>query len=586
MRALFLAAAIALPAFGRAERPLWTAGILSDSHVGRTRESCDLVAKACRLFAEHDVDLFVNCGDIADRHYPEAYPILREISDTAFPRKPAKKIWVYAYHEWIDRLKEPWQAVMADVKRMLGAENDLFETIDFRGFPLIVLPQWWNGTEADRAKVTAMLDDASARHPTGPIFVFDHVPGTGTTENSQTWGNVWRRQLFSRYPRIIHIAGHTHGSLRSELNVWQGEYTTVNATCLHVWEGHSVGQVPPAKRNYGALIMEVYPSRVDFRRFDVRTGREYGTNEVWSVPLPFDPATAPYRRDRASAREPVPQFDAGAKLALAPDAPFSALSVSFPEATSPHGTYLYQVQVLSARGEPLTRCDWFGQFYRAEDERTPTNALSLSAGYFDAGETYQVRVTPCNCFGGRGRPLSASFTAPAARTSSSVTFESADPTKECPFLTELRDGTRLTADADGWYAIGSGNYRLEFPADAWAGAAGERFRFTVDMETEQEGERAWTLVLRNPEPLKNANERVSTPTGSSGRMRYLIEFAQRDASYRYYFLVREGGKGRIRFNHVKIEKLQDRGRAEGDFLTKENTTDESQHSIVPGRLFT
>ena len=38
-------------------------------------------------------------------------------------------------------------------------------------------------------------------------------------------------------------------------------------------------------------------------------------------------------------------------------------------------------------------------------------------------------------------------------------------------------------------------------------------------------------------------------------MRYLIEFAQRDASYRYYFLVREGGKGRIRFNHVKIEKL-------------------------------
>ena len=288
MRALFLAAAIALPAFGRAERPLWTAGILSDSHVGRTRESCDLVAKACRLFAEHDVDLFVNCGDIADRHYPEAYPILREISDTAFPRKPAKKIWVYAYHEWIDRLKEPWQAVMADVKRMLGAENDLFEAIDFKGFPLIVLPQWWNGTEADRAKVTAMLDDASARHPTGPIFVFDHVPGTGTTENSQTWGNGW-----------------------------QGEYTTVNAT-----------------------------------------GR-------------------------------------------------------------PH-------------------------------------------------------ASPC---------------------------------------------------------------------------------------------------------------RSSTPTGSSGRMRYLIEFAQRDASYRYYFLVREGGKGRIRFNHVKIEKLQDRGRAEGGFLTKENTTDESQHSIVPGRLF-
>ncbi len=531
------------------EKPLWTAGIVTDTHVKRTRESCELVKKACDLFAEKGIDIFINCGDIADHYYAEAYPILKELTDAAFPAKPPKKIWVYANHDRIDRQDEPWEKVMMDVKRLLGATNDLYDLIDFNGYPLLVFPQWIDVKRAEK-----MIADVCAdpKYAGKPVFIFDHVPPEDTTDNTVTWGSAARLELYSKFPRIIDVCGHSHGSLRSELNIWQGAFTAVNMGCLQVWGGHAVGGAPASKKNYGAVVMEVFPDRVVFRRFDVRTRKEYGADELWTVPIPFDPATAPYRRDRTAKTEPVPQFPAGAALALKADSPFSAVEMTFPRAEGKHGTYLYMVQVTTPAGEPLTRNDMFGQFYLPEEERTATVALKLSAGYFDAGQKYRIRITPCNCFGKGGKPLEAEFDAPAAAGFETL-FESADPMKECPFMTGLAAGRRIKATKD-WYELTPGNHRLEFPEGIWKGKG--RFRFTIDMETQQNGVRTWTLVLRNPNPLRNANARIATPRGDSGKMRYLIEFDKTNPGFFYYFLVREGSAGKIRFNHVKIERAR------------------------------
>ena len=544
---------VALQARGGASTaPLWKAGIVTDTHVHRTCGSCRLVKAACDLFAAHDVDIFVNCGDIADHYYPEAYPILKEITDGAFPRKPPRKIWIYANHDHIDRKDEPWRVVMADVKRLLGATNEFFDVSDFKGYPLVSLPQWYTSNAQDYARVEKMLADVCAKYPTGPVFVFDHVPPLDTTDNSVTWGDAKRRALYSKFPRVVDICGHAHGSLRSELNIWQGAFTAVNMGCLQVWGGHAVGAAPASKRNYGAVVMEVYPDRLVFRRFDVRTRAEYGAAEPWTVPLPFDPAAAPYRRERTAATEPVPAFPAGASLALVPDAPFGALTLAFPRAEGAHGTYIYKVEVTSPEGASLARCDLFGQFYLPESAREPRVERRLSAGYLEPGRRYRVRVTPCNCFGKGGRPLEAEFTAPSARTGEAL-YASADPMSDCGFWSGLSGGKKIAAK-DGWYAIGGGNYRLEFPAGAWGTAKG-RFRFTVDLETEQVGPRTWTLVLRHPEPLMNANARIATPRGASGPARYVIEFMRHSPAHNFYLLVREGGPGRIRFKSVRIERV-------------------------------
>lgn len=544
---------LALQARGaESSAPLWKAGIVTDTHVHRTRESCNLVKAACDLFAAHDVDYFVNCGDIADHYYAEAYPILKEITDGAFPKKPPRKIWVYANHDHIDRKDEPWRVVMADVKRLLGATNDFFDVIDFKGCPLVVFPQWYTYNKQDLAHAEKMLADVCAKYPSGPVFVFDHVPPFATTDNSVTWGDGKRHELYSKFPRVIDICGHAHGSLRSELNIWQGAFTAVNMGCLQVWGGHAVGAAPSSKRNYGAVVMEVYRDRVVFRRFDVRTKAEYGASEPWTVPLPFDPATAPYRRERTAVTEPVPAFPAGASLSLAADNPFSAVSLSFPRAEGAHGTYIYKVEVTSPEGRSLARCDLFGQFYLPEGSRERHVERRLSAGYFEPGRSYRVRVTPCNCFGKEGRALEAEFTAPSSRRGTAL-YASSKPMEECGFWTGLEGGRRLKAK-DGWYEIAGGNYRLEFPEGAWGKEKG-RFRFTVDMETEQEGVRTWTLVLRNPKPLKNGNARIATPTGASGPSRYVIDASRHNLETVYYLLVREGGKGRIRFNSIRIERI-------------------------------
>ena len=117
-------------------------------------------------------------------------------------------------------------------------------------------------------------------------------------------------------------------------------------------------------------------------------------------------------------------------------------------------------------------------------------------------------------------------------------------------MTELEGGKRIEA-RDGWYEIGARNQRLEFPDGIWAQTG--RYRFTVDMETKQGGPRTWTLVLRNPKPMKNANARIATPLGDSGKMRYVIEFGKTRPDLHFALLVQEGGKGSIRFNRVKIE---------------------------------
>ena len=109
---------------------------------------------------------------------------------------------------------------------------------------------------------------------------------------------------------------------------------------------------------------------------------------------------------------------------------------------------------------------------------------------------------------------------------------------------------------DGFYAMPAGaQARLALPKEAWMGGTGAKFRFTVDMTTEQGEGPCWTFVLRNRTPLNNAVARTATPPGKSGTLRYVLEFAKADAAYVYDLLVREGGAGRIRFDYVKIERV-------------------------------
>ena len=551
------------------EKPLVKIGLMTDTHVGKTKESCARARLAYELFRDIGMDMIVNDGDVADHHYPTGYVAYREMVEETFAGVPAdrrpQELFVYAWHDVYDYKGHPREESMkdapeafADMQRLIKSPNGPYAEGEIKGFPYVVIPQFYGREgKVDWARFNKMLSAAEKSHPGKPVFAFAHVPPADTTRSRR--GSADKRRVLNRHPMAVNISGHTHGSLRDERAIWQGEFTSVNVGCLQNWGGGLPGSAPKRMDNYGVVLMEVFANRIAFRRFDVRDRKEYSADAPWVVPWPFDPATAPYRHEQRAAAAKAPEFASGAKISVTMDKPFTMATIEFPCVSGAVRPFAYRMSIESRNGDggwvPFARRDVYGDFWQRESDRSASVSQTVSAAYFTAGAQYRVSVRPRNVWGREGRELSCTFTAESLAAGGTTVWESSEPMKDCKFLKGLSSKTALEAK-DGFFEMPSGaQYRLALPKEAWNGEKGAKFRFTVDMTTEQGDEPCWTFVLRNRTPLNNARARTATPPGKSGSMRYVLEFAKKEATYTYDLLVREGGAGRIRFDYVKIERM-------------------------------
>ena len=557
------AAVAAMPAVARnaGEKPILKVGLITDTHIKNDKASCDRVGMAWRLFRSEGVDMVANLGDIADHHYPKGYAGYRETVDEVWPQGPdhPREVYVFAWHDYygykgdMDRRTPKWQEACAEAARLLKSPNGLYDSFELKGYPFVVMPQW-----ADFTKYEEMIAEAVAKHPGKPVFVCDHVPPFETVYNSRIWGDARRYDILKKYPTVVDLTGHVHQSLRIDTSVWQGPFTVVNCGCLSTWGGNLVGTAPTRKPCFNAIVMDVYPNRLELRRFDIRKRNEICAESRWVVPLPFNEATAPFSIARRAPKMPVASFARGAQLVVAPNAtPFTNFNLSFPEAKG-EGSFEYRIEIARRSADGLwkvyARQDIFTDFYLEDFEKKGTATHSFPSGYFTEGEAVRFSVTPVNFYGKAGKPLIAEATVPKKAKDGTLVWKSDDPMKECPCLTGLKGGEPLKL-SDGFYEHVKHEARLVFPKGVWEGPAGTKFRFTIDLHMIQPGGGQWTLVLRNPTPLQNANQRIATPKGDSGLQRYVIEFKKPKEEYDYYFLVREGTPGKIRFERVEIEKL-------------------------------
>ena len=235
----------ALSAFAD-EKPLLRIGVMTDTHIGKTKESCRRVRMAYELFRKHGVDLMANVGDVADYHYPTGYEAYRETVEEVFADVPAakrpKELFVYAAHDHFNyggpKKRSLWSKdatpAFADMERLIGASNGPYAQGSVKGFPYVVFPQ--SMTEGlDLKRCDKMIADAVAANPSKPVFVFAHIPPHGTTRSGS--GSKPKREMLNKYPQVVNLSGHTHGSLVDERAIWQGEFTSVNVGCLQNWEG-------------------------------------------------------------------------------------------------------------------------------------------------------------------------------------------------------------------------------------------------------------------------------------------------------------------------------------------------------------
>ena len=245
------------------------------------------------------------------------------------------------------------------------------------------------------------------------------------------------------------------------------------------------------------------------------------------------------------------------------DQPFSAVKLTWPEATQGSEVYKYYIAVERQDADgafhPITRLDAYSEFHLDAHLRSGSFTQSFSSGYFDSGKKYRFTVTPVGFFDKAGTPITADFTPPADVKESTLIFESRDPMKELEvaFIVGAKRslGKKPLTVKDGFYQHPGGYVRVFLPEKAWKDVAGGKFRFTIDLDTRQEAP-TWTMVLNNPVPFANANNRIKMPEGENIGWRYVMECRRMRAPTDVYsLLLREGGPGEFRINYVKLEKL-------------------------------
>lgn len=534
--------------FSASESPLFKVGLMTDTHITSSPASCRKLKRALQLFADRQVDMMINCGDIAHRHDPEAYRLYRKLINGIFTGKKPEEIFIHAYHDWTS--PQEVDSSFKVMKEALEIPHDMLDKKIFKGYTFLIIPQ-----NITMELLEEKIASAVAENRGKPVFVIDHIPPFGIFHNGKLWGHAGRLEVLKKFPSVIQISGHIHGSLYDESNIWQREFTAVNLGCLNTWGGDFAGAAPSSKEAGEAVIMEVFSDRIDFRRISVTTFKEHAPEAPWSVPLPFDPERAPYLPEKRYASSPEPCFSPRARMkAEYSKKNFDGLTLRFPGAAPDVFKYRMVIALKNQAGvfEDIAQTEVVSNFYKAPSRRKQCLEVKLSQAYFESKKCYRISAVPENFFGKTGTPLSQEWCSPVI-PEAKVLFESKDPMNELPFMTELADGVPVKREGE-FYFHDTYNGRLELPAEIWKKVpAGTKLRFIVDVRTIQHDRelRSWTMIIRDPGPVNNLSPRIHTPYGDCLN-RYLTEFATEEEG-NYYLLVREGQPNKIRFEYLKIE---------------------------------
>ena len=534
----------------RAEEPDLRVGIFTDTHIGKTEESCLLSRKAFELFKKYNVDMVVHLGDLANNHYPEGYKIYRRFFNEVFGDRKPREIYIYANHDRIGiKTKAGFHVDMQKFKDALNIQNEICDKLVVKGYPFLIYPDF-PGYSMEK-KMTADIREMIKAHPGKPVFIMDHVPADGTN---------YRKRVFDQFPQVIHFAGHAHKTLRNELCIWQGNFTEVSAGCLDTWRGTLIGNAPSSKKSDEVLVMDVFPRKILLRRYSVTDGSEIRPDNPWCIPWPFDPKNAPYNLAFRKAHSPAPKFPDGAKITVsAKGNPFREMEFSFPEAFHPEGIYRYSIllekKMPSGKFEIVMQKEEFGQFYLKETQRQPTEKVSISAGVFVPNENYRITVSPQNFYGTLGTPLRQEFKTGVPERGK-IVFESDNPAKDCVYMT----GKTVLKPEDGFFRYPGGgdknHAQLIFPKGIWDGPKGTHFRVIIDMAVEQPQNARCSLVLRSVKTGLNPHGRIYTPPGKTSNFLICVDIKKMTRKDSYFLLIRKGLPGKFAFHSVRIEKFE------------------------------
>lgn len=393
-------AAMALPAADA--KPILRIGAISDDHLHSKRPETHRRTKACfDLFRRENVDIVVDTGDIADVSEIGELQLFRKYFDDAFAGTKCVPFFCIANHDYnyIPGTKKNDPVNFENASKALGMSS-VNPTAEVNGYQFVNVFQNEPKRDAlDKAIAAAVKRNVGNR----PIFVVNHVPPMLTTTGTVHWSSDAVRQTMNKYPQIVALTGHIHTAINWAANIWQGEFTAVNLGAHAEYSNKIAGE---------ATILDVFADRIDIRRYEAVSGREIGADDRWSIPWPFDPATAPYRPKEYSARLPRPQLpaDAAVTYSQAKNGKSGVLKFS----SSMPRSFIYHIQLESKADDGKWTFLGALRWQPPQVMDAPKEwECEIAPQLLDAGRRHRAIITPQDSFELSGKSATFEFDVPA-----------------------------------------------------------------------------------------------------------------------------------------------------------------------------
>ena len=445
-------------------------GVVSDIHISVSasggKPNTAKFIETLNFFKKNGVDAVIVAGDLTN------FGLMKELREVAkawysvFPEdrddsgKKVERIIVTGNH---DTFYYTWQkgskraraeeaqteGLMRDVqKNWKELFNEPFEPIFHRtvkGYSFV--GSHWN--EHFSGKLDAFLAERNQVLRNGkPFFYVQHAHPQDTVFGPWAWGS-WSdyrgaaRKALNKYSNAIAFSGHSHWSLTDERDIWQGEFTSIGTASLsYVGMPHGrengateaseyFSRLPsiPSRKCQQGMLVSVRDDAVVLERYDCSNFEKL--DEDWVLPiLQNEAAPRKYSHKVRAAESVAPQFPKGAKLKLdcvgGKDAKGEAerrLAVTFP---SPKSTswkdriYDYEVKIEIEEDDTL-RTWATKRVYPHVPFRAIRHIPATATCVFGECELPPIKhgwaadpflrivVTPFNCFGQAGKPLSAQY---------------------------------------------------------------------------------------------------------------------------------------------------------------------------------
>ena len=436
------------------EKPNLVIGIVSDIHL-RGADTAGTFIHALERFREFEVDGVIIAGDMADQGL---LPQLQTVADAWFKVFPKNKglngkrtepLFVYGNHDveahtWGGTIKSVGKEVaeaqgigLQRAKAWKKCFKEPYQPIwmkTIKGYHFIGA-HWQNQNNVPGLAEFLEKHNAELTADEKPFFYIQHAHPKDTCNCAWAWGrdDGTVTRLLSNYPNAIAFSGHSHSPLDPNLSEHTDDIGTSSLKYLYPmparentyqddWSAKPPSQMPKMDTSDGrqGILMRVYDNLITFARYEFVYDEIVGA--AWRLPWPIS-TKEPLSFENRAKTAPIPQFPSDAKASVTTGrgkdrygTEQEQVTVHFPTVLKKNAgvrAFDYEVQVeydwLDVRNVACTKRVFSPKCYLGENKEEGEVICVFGENELPKEFAYRFAIRPCNCFGGKGKPLYTDF---------------------------------------------------------------------------------------------------------------------------------------------------------------------------------